>query len=153
MLNYRSYFTQVDVDKYSVNVTLPVSPYRDIFHSSSIVTGTQFRNKLSALLKTPIRLLMKSKSQNSASLRNAFGEDFPECAETSSASSNAVKTVFASAGVGDIARRMNYSVIMAHLNECGYKVSAIPSKTAEIGFLTVELEINGMPVTLAYRCY
>lgn len=43
---------------------------------------------------------------------------------------------------------MNYSVIMAHLNECGYKVSAIPSKTAEIGFLTVELEINGMLVTL-----
>ncbi|WP_318351666.1 hypothetical protein [Klebsiella pneumoniae] len=43
---------------------------------------------------------------------------------------------------------MNYSVIMAHLNECGYKVSAIPSTTAEVGFLTVELEINGMPVTL-----
>ena len=43
---------------------------------------------------------------------------------------------------------MNYSVILAHLNECGYKVSAIPSKTAEVGFLTVELEINDMPVTL-----
>lgn len=43
---------------------------------------------------------------------------------------------------------MNYSAILTHLNECGYKVSAIPSKTAEVGFLTVELEINGMPVTL-----
>ena len=43
---------------------------------------------------------------------------------------------------------MNYSVILAHLNECGYKVSAIPSKTAAVGFLTVELEINDMPVTL-----
>jgi hypothetical protein len=43
---------------------------------------------------------------------------------------------------------MNYSVIMIHLNECGYKVSAIQSKTAEIGFLTVELEINGTPITL-----
>lgn len=43
---------------------------------------------------------------------------------------------------------MNYSVILTHLNECGYKVSAIPSKTAEIGYLTVELEINGLPVTL-----
>ncbi|WP_323870439.1 cyclic GMP-AMP synthase DncV-like nucleotidyltransferase [Xenorhabdus szentirmaii] len=52
ILNYRSYFTLVDVDKYSINVALPVSPYRDIFHSSSIVTGTQFRNKLNALLKT-----------------------------------------------------------------------------------------------------
>jgi hypothetical protein len=52
ILNYRSYFTLTDVDKYRVNVALPVSPYRDIFHSSSIVTGTQFRNKLSALLKT-----------------------------------------------------------------------------------------------------
>lgn len=43
---------------------------------------------------------------------------------------------------------MNYSAILTHLNECGYRVSAIPSKTAEVGFLTVELEINGMPVTL-----
>ncbi|EGY2004952.1 ThiF family adenylyltransferase [Escherichia coli] len=43
---------------------------------------------------------------------------------------------------------MNYSVILAHLNECGYKVSAIPSKTAEVGFLTVELEISDIPVTL-----
>jgi hypothetical protein len=32
-------------------------------------------------------------------LRSVFGEDFPECKATSSASSTAVKTVFASAGV------------------------------------------------------
>lgn len=43
---------------------------------------------------------------------------------------------------------MNYSAILTHLNECGYKVSAIPSKTAEVGFLTVKLEINGVPITL-----
>lgn len=43
---------------------------------------------------------------------------------------------------------MNYSTILTHLNECGYKVSAIPSKAAKVEFLTVELEINGMPVTL-----
>ncbi|MGA7507018.1 MAG: ThiF family adenylyltransferase [Erwinia billingiae] len=43
---------------------------------------------------------------------------------------------------------MNYSVILNHLNECGYKVSAIPSKTEEIGCFTVELEIIGLPVTL-----
>ncbi|EGS9652838.1 nucleotidyltransferase [Salmonella enterica] len=100
MLNYRNYFTQVDVDKYSVNVTLPVSPYRDIFHSSSVVTGTQFRNKLSALLKTLDKVAdEEQESKQCELLRNAFGEDFPECAETSSASSNVVKTVFASAGV------------------------------------------------------
>ena len=45
---------------------------------------------------------------------------------------------------------MNYSAILIHLNKCGYKVSAIPSETAEVGFLTVELEINGIQVTLLH---
>ncbi|MDE9482534.1 ThiF family adenylyltransferase [Xenorhabdus bovienii] len=45
---------------------------------------------------------------------------------------------------------MNYSAILTHLNECGYKVSAVPSKTAEVGFLTVELEISDVPITLRH---
>ncbi|ELZ9578513.1 ThiF family adenylyltransferase [Klebsiella pneumoniae] len=43
---------------------------------------------------------------------------------------------------------MNYSAILTYLNDCGYRVSAIPSKTDDIGFLTVELDINDLPVTL-----
>lgn len=101
ILNYRSYFTLVELDKYRVNVALPVSPNRDIFHGSSVATGTQFRNKLSALLKTLNKVAdEEQESKQCELLRSVFGEDFPECAATtSSASSNAVKTVFASSGV------------------------------------------------------
>ncbi|MEB8160766.1 nucleotidyltransferase [Citrobacter braakii] len=100
ILNYRSYFTLVELDKYRVNVALPVSPNRDIFHSSSVAIGTQFRNKLNALLKTLNKVAdEEQESKQCELLRSVFGEDFPECAATSSASSNAVKTVFASSGV------------------------------------------------------
>ncbi|MDC9595178.1 nucleotidyltransferase domain-containing protein [Xenorhabdus sp. IM139775] len=100
ILNYRSYFSMVDVDKYRVEATLPVSPSRDIFHNSSVATGTQFRNKMSALLKTLDKVAdEEQESKQCELLRSVFGEDFPECAATSSASSAAVKTVFAFAGV------------------------------------------------------
>lgn len=100
ILNYRSYFTLVELDKYRVNVLLPVSPNRDIFHSSSVATATQFRNKLSALLKTLNKVADEElESKQCELLQSVFGDDFPECAVTSSTSSNAVKTVFSSSGV------------------------------------------------------
>ncbi|WP_226093287.1 cyclic GMP-AMP synthase DncV-like nucleotidyltransferase [Dickeya oryzae] len=100
ILNYRSYFSLVDVDKYRIEVTLPVSPYRDIFHCSSVATGSQFRNKLNALLKTLDKVAEEEQEPKQCELlRSVFGEDFPVCAATSSASSTTIKTVFASAGV------------------------------------------------------
>ncbi|HBA3612172.1 TPA: nucleotidyltransferase [Escherichia coli] len=100
ILNYQNYFTLVEDGKYRIKVTLPVSPYRDIFHGSSIVTGTQFRNKLSALLKILDKVADEDQeSKQCELLRSVFGEDFPECAAASSTSSSTVKTVFASAGV------------------------------------------------------
>ncbi|WP_037587250.1 nucleotidyltransferase domain-containing protein [Stenoxybacter acetivorans] len=96
LLNNQGYFSMVDIDKYKVKVILPVSPSRDIFHNSSIATGTQLRNKLNALL----RILDKTADEDQESkqcelLRSVFGEDFPECA---SKTSENVKTVFSTAG-------------------------------------------------------
>ncbi|KZE26793.1 nucleotidyltransferase [Cronobacter sakazakii] len=100
ILNYRSYFTLVDVDKYKISVALPVSPYRDIYHNSSVATGTQFRKKLSSLLKNLDKVVdEEQESKQCELLRSEFGEDFPECTATLTASSSVVKTVFASSGV------------------------------------------------------
>ncbi|EOD6839713.1 cyclic GMP-AMP synthase DncV-like nucleotidyltransferase [Salmonella enterica subsp. enterica serovar Newport] len=99
ILNYSNYFTLVDVDKYKVKVALPVSPFRDIFYSSSIATGTQLRNKFSSLLKTLNKVAdEEDESKQCVLLRSVFGDDFPECTSSSSASSVAKKTVYASAG-------------------------------------------------------
>ncbi|MDE1189291.1 MAG: hypothetical protein PW844_22965 [Pantoea sp.] len=77
MLNYRGYFSLVDVDKYSVTVFLPVSPSRDIFHNTSIATGTQFRNKLKALLKTLDNVADEDQeSKQCELLRGVFGDEF-----------------------------------------------------------------------------
>lgn len=45
---------------------------------------------------------------------------------------------------------MNYSSILTHLTECGYKVSALKADSAMVEFFTVELEVNGLSVTLLH---
>lgn len=79
MLN-NGYFHCTDVieDKYKVEVTLPVQPYRDIFTDSSIDTGTQFRNKLKRMLKKLEDAEAIDDVQKQCKIMNElFGDDFP----------------------------------------------------------------------------
>ena len=60
-----------------VHVNLPVLPYRDIFHGSSIDTGTQLRNKLTRFRD---QLAIAEQSSNEREqcivLKTLFGDDF-----------------------------------------------------------------------------
>ena len=93
------YFTEEDTDKYRVRVILPVQPYRDIFHGSSIDTGTQFRNKLQRLEKQLAEAEALSDERKQCEiLNNLFGDDF-EVPDPPKGSSKAKRAVYASPGV------------------------------------------------------
>jgi hypothetical protein len=71
------YFSNSGYEKYRVTVCLPVAPYRDIFHNSSLDTGTQLYNKLTSLKekldKVNNEVLLKKQCQL---LQDIFGDDF-----------------------------------------------------------------------------
>ncbi|UJR53394.1 nucleotidyltransferase domain-containing protein [Dickeya zeae] len=97
ILNSGRYFVWAGDKKYNVHVTLPVSPSRDIFYNSSVVTGTQLWNQLTTLRDVLDKVAIEDKeSKQCELLKDIFGDDFPEC--TTSASSASVKTVYANAG-------------------------------------------------------
>lgn len=96
ILNW-DYFIALGDDKYRVKVNLPTLPYIDIFDNSSIDAGTQFRNKLNAML----RQLEKAQAEESLKkqcdiLRGVFGDDFETIEESTS---NSAKIAYSSAGL------------------------------------------------------
>lgn len=98
IVNQSGYFTLYSNDQWKVQVNLPVSPYRDIFHGSSLNTGTRFRNGLSKLnssLQTVIDEI--DESQQCSLLIELFGDDFPEGTSANNTSTTR-KAVFATAG-------------------------------------------------------
>lgn len=97
MLN-RGYFIHQDGDAYKVSVSLPVTPFRDIFHNSSTNTGTQFRNKLKSMeSKLSDAINEDDEKKRCEILRDLFGDDFPDC-ENEKKASKSDKRVFATAG-------------------------------------------------------
>ena len=92
------FFTNLGNDQFRVAVSLPVSPYRDIFDGSSIDTGTQLKNKmihLGAKLNEAIAESNETKQCNI--LNSVFGADFLVPVSNSS-TSQAKKKTYASAG-------------------------------------------------------
>jgi hypothetical protein len=74
------YFTYQGNDKYTVSATLPVTPYREIFHNNCQSTGTQFRNKLKSMeQKLSDTIAEKDEKKQCEILRELFGDDFPDC--------------------------------------------------------------------------
>ena len=93
------YFTSEETGKYRVRVSLPVQPYRDIFHGSSIDTGTQFRNKLQRLAeKLAEAEALRDEREQCEILNNLFGDDF-KVPDPPDESSKAKRAVYASPGV------------------------------------------------------
>ncbi|TKU68819.1 nucleotidyltransferase [Citrobacter sp. TBCS-14] len=93
------YFTSLGEGKYNVRVSLPVGTRRDIFDGSSVVTGTQFRNRLAALLKTLESAVNEDdESKQCELLRSEFGEDFPEGKSTLPLKNMSKNAVYATSG-------------------------------------------------------
>jgi len=71
------YFHVVEADKYRIRVHLPVQPWRDIFHGSSVDTGTQLYNKLKRLAeKLETAEGLTDERQQCEILHELFGDDF-----------------------------------------------------------------------------
>ena len=94
-----NYFDEEATGKYRVHVDLPVEPYRDIFHGSSLDTGTQFRNKLQHLTKKLAEAEALSDERKQCKILNQlFGDDF-KVPDPSTGSSKAKKAIYAAPGV------------------------------------------------------
>ena len=94
------YFSHEGNDQFRVAVSLPVEPWRDIFYGSSLVTGTQLRNKMTTLrnkLNEAADLDDVVKQANI--LQSCFGDHF-EVPESPKGSSGATKKArYATAGM------------------------------------------------------
>lgn len=98
ILNTGGYFKYKSIDTYTVHVTLPVNPYRNIFKNSSTSTATQLRNKFYSLNSTLQQVIDEdNESKQCEKLIKIFGEDFPTCSSSNSSASSG-KTIFSSAG-------------------------------------------------------
>lgn len=76
----RGYFINQGDDTYVVSVTLPVTPYREIFHNNCKSTGTQFRNKLKSMEgKLTDAIAEDDEKKQCKILKDLFGDDFPDC--------------------------------------------------------------------------
>lgn len=74
------YFKHKGNDKYTVSATLPVTPYREIFHNNCQDTGTQFRNKLKSMEKKLLDAIAENDEKKQCKiLRELLGNDFPDC--------------------------------------------------------------------------
>lgn len=90
------FFSNQGNSQYKVSVHLPVDPYRDIFDSSSLDTGTQLRNKLTNMEEKLQETLGKDDEVKQCKVLNKlFGEDFiiPDESE-----SNTTKKQYSTAG-------------------------------------------------------
>ena len=71
------YFSSVGVGRYNVQVLLPVKPWRDIFHNTSVETATQFRNKLHTMkAKLQKAEALDDEREQCKILNELFGDDF-----------------------------------------------------------------------------
>lgn len=92
---YAGYCSFQGNEQYKVRVTLPKSPWKDIFDGSSLDTGTQFYNKLKVLRSKLDKAIDETDLVNQCEILNElFGDDF----EVPSSSSAAKKAVYATAG-------------------------------------------------------
>ena len=92
---YASYFSFQGNEQYRVQVTLPKSPWRDIFDGSCLNTGTQFYNKLTVLKSKLDKVIEETDLVKQCKILNEiFGDDF----EVPSNSSTAKKAAYATAG-------------------------------------------------------
>lgn len=93
------YFTEEQAGKYRVSVYLPTPPRRDIFHASSLDTGTQLRNKLMDLNNKLGEAERLSDERKQCQILNAlFGDDF-EVPEPPKGSSKTTKATYSSPGI------------------------------------------------------
>lgn len=94
MLN-AGYFTYQGNEQYKVQVTLPKSPWKNIFDGSSLDTGTQFYNKLKVLKNKLDNAIDETDLVNQCEILNeVFGDDF----EVPSSSSTVKKAAYSTAG-------------------------------------------------------
>ena len=71
------YFTEVEAGRYRVHVRLPTQPRRDIFHGSSLDTGTQFYNKLKRLKQNLVEAEgLRDEREQCQIINKLFGDDF-----------------------------------------------------------------------------
>lgn len=93
------YFTEEQAGRYRVRVHLPKEPWRDIFHVSSLDTGTQLYNKLTRLKEKLAETERLSDERKQCQILNAlFGDDF-EIPEPPKVSLRTTKATYSSAGI------------------------------------------------------
>ena len=93
------YFHKEEDNKYRVRVDLPTEPWRDIFHGSSLDTGTQLYNKLKHLKEQLDKAEGLSDERKQCEILNElFGDDF-EVPDPPNGSSKARKAVHATSGL------------------------------------------------------
>lgn len=94
-----SYFTEEQTGRYRVHVNLPAKPWRDIFHGSSLDTGTQLYNKLKCLKEKLVEAEELSDERKQCEILNKlFGDDF-EVPDPPKGGSNTEKEKYSSAGI------------------------------------------------------
>ena len=93
------YFTEVEIGQYLVRVPLPAQPGRDIFHGSSLDTGTQLYNNFKRLKdKLAEAEGLSDEREQCQILNELFGDDF-EVPEPPKGSSKTAKAKYSSAGI------------------------------------------------------
>ena len=93
------YFTEEQSGRYRVRVNLPVEPWRDIFHGSSLDTGTQMYNKLTRLKEKLAEAEKLSDERKQCEiLNNLFGDDF-EVPDSSTENPQPKKAVYETSGL------------------------------------------------------
>lgn len=94
---YGGYFKAQADSNYRVEVKLSVTPFRDIFDNSSVATGTQFWNKLNAMLRKLDKALAEDSLKKQCDiLRELFGNDFENAQESNK--NEGAKVAYSSAG-------------------------------------------------------
>ncbi len=102
ILNYKSYFTSWEEDRYNVTVIIPFAPRVDIFRKHGQSHGTVFRNSLKRLLDNLIKASHEqSLKKQCIILQSVFGDDFEiaDDPKPSNGSHNFKKVVSPSAGI------------------------------------------------------
>tara|TARA_R110002049_G_scaffold20717_2_gene75866 strand:- start:3498 stop:4532 length:1035 start_codon:yes stop_codon:yes gene_type:complete len=92
------YFAYQSPGRYTVSVSLPVEPWRDIFDGASVETGSQLRNKLQTLKNKLDEVAdMDDEHKQCKILNKLFGDDFIVPDQPSKSESTS-KAVYPSAG-------------------------------------------------------
>lgn len=98
-IQHGGYFHPAADGKYRVRVALPTAPWRDIFHGSSLDTGTQLYNKLTHLVEQLDKAAAETNEYEQCVILNGlFGDDFAVPSVPSDDSSSA-KAIYPTPGV------------------------------------------------------